>query len=125
MRLSLKLLQIDAIEQLKPFIVQYISKSTESSKDPNELARCKFFILLKYINLEGSIHSKEISSLFKDVSTNVRHLDEETFTVFLRLIANDNKAIVAFRKISPKVPLSDKPSNHNSELLSLLLMIYP
>jgi hypothetical protein len=56
---------------------------------------------------------------------NLKHLDEDIFTIFLRLVANDQQAKEALRKLSPKAVLHSNPSHTNSELLSLLLMIYP
>jgi hypothetical protein len=53
------------------------------------VTRCKFFILYKYINLEGSILSKDISAIVKDISLNLHHLDEDIFTIYLRLIASE------------------------------------
>lgn len=82
-------MQIDALEQLKPIILEYSSKILDNNSDPNEVTRCKFFILYKYINLEGSILSKDIFAIFKDISLNLHHLDEDIFTIFLRLIASE------------------------------------
>ena len=82
-------MQIDALEQLKPIIADYSSKILDNNSDPNEVTRCKFFILYKYINLEGSILSKDIHTIFKDISLNLHHLDEDIFTIYLRLIASE------------------------------------
>ena len=82
-------MRIDALEQLKPIILEYGSKKRDNNSDPNELTRCKFFIFFKFINLEGSFLSKDISEIFKDISLNLHHLDEDIFTVFLRLIAGE------------------------------------
>lgn len=80
---------------------------------------------MKYVNLEGKLLSTEINALFKDLVSNLKYLDEDILTVFLRLIANDNPAKIAFCKLAPNAVMTPHPSHNNSELLSLLLMIYP
>ncbi len=63
--LSLRLMQMESIAQLKPILGQYAAKPIPAAeKEAGQLLRCKFIVLYKYINLKGSVASPLAFPLF-------------------------------------------------------------
>jgi len=76
----LKIIQIDSIDQLKPLLKEYSNKiipSEEGATKDAETIRSKFLIVYKFVNLGGSLKSKDIEPLIKDVANNLKYINEK------------------------------------------------
>ena len=49
----MKVMQVDSVQQLTPFIEQYTRESGDIKLEKKELAQCRMIVLYRYLNLGG------------------------------------------------------------------------